>query len=87
MAIKFKENLKTIRKAYNLSQIEMSERLSIPVKRYQSYEEGRASPRLEDILTFCYTTNFNLDQLIITNIEADFTPMQINQLALKKSKH
>lgn len=86
MNINFKENLKTIRKAYNFSQVEMAERLEIPVKRYQSYEEGRASPRLEDVLTFCCTTNFTIDQLLTTNIEAAFTSIQINQLALKKSK-
>ena len=87
MVINLKENLKTIRKAYNFSQIEMADRLNIPVKRYQSYEEGRAEPKLEDLLTFCCCTNFTLDQIIIVNIEAAFTPMAINQLALKKPKH
>ena len=87
MVINLKENLKTIRKAYNFSQIEMADRLNIPIKRYQSYEEGRAEPRLEDVLTFCCVTNFTLDQLVTVNIKEHFTDIQINQLALKKPKH
>lgn len=86
MVIKIKENLKTIRKAYNFSQCGMAEYLGIPEKRYQSYEEGRGEPKLADIYTFCCRTNFTLDQLIITNIAATFTNLQINQLALKKTK-
>ncbi len=87
MAIRFKENLKTIRKAYGLSQREMADRLEIPEKRYQSYEEGRGEPGMAELSRFCCITNFNLDQMVLANIHADFTTIKINQLALKKPKN
>ena len=86
MAIKLKENLKTIRKAYGLAQREMAERLEVPEKRYQSYEEGRGEPRLSEIYRFCCITNLTMEELLIVNLEANFTPLKINQLALKKPK-
>lgn len=86
MNILFKENIRTIRKAYGFSQSEMADRLSIPEKRYQSYEEGRGEPNLAETYRFCCTLNFTLDQLLIINIAKDFTLIKINQLALKKSK-
>ena len=86
MEILFKENLRTIRKAYGFSQSEMADHLTIPEKRYQSYEEGRGEPNLTEIYRFCCKMNISLDQLLTVNMETDFTPIKINQLALKKSK-
>lgn len=87
MAIRFKENLKTIRKAYGLSQREMADRLNIPEKRYQSYEEGRGEPGMAELSRFCCIVNFTIDQMVEWLIEAKFTDIQISQHALKKPKH
>lgn len=86
MEILFKENLRTIRKAYGFSQIGMADRLNIPAKRYQSYEEGRGEPNLAEIYRFSCVLNLTLDQLLVSNMGNDLTPLQINQLALKPHK-
>ena len=44
----FAKNLREYRKMGDLSQRQTASFLGIPIRRYQSYEEGRSCPQLED---------------------------------------
>lgn len=54
-------NLKRLRKVNGLTQKEAAKSFSIPFKRYQSYEEGRATPGFEDMkkIILFYEIDFN----------------------------
>jgi len=43
----FVENLKYLRSIHDYRMREVSKHLGIPLKRYQSYEEGRAFPKVD----------------------------------------
>lgn len=47
--MEFKIKLKTLRKEKHLTQIELAEKLGIPVKSLINWEQGRTNPNLESL--------------------------------------
>jgi transcriptional regulator with XRE-family HTH domain len=82
-----KENLKFIREAYGNTQQQMADRLNVPLKRYQSYEEGRNDPPAAQIVDFCCSLNVSIDDFMKINMAVKFTPLAILQLSVKTSKN
>lgn len=77
------DNLKFIRSCYQMTQQEMSDKVGINLKAYQKYEEGRATPKLEQIIEISCKLNFTLEQLVKTNLEETFSFNDILLLSVK----
>jgi DNA-binding transcriptional regulator YiaG len=60
----FSQNITSIRKEKKLSQMQMATFLRVPLKTYQSWEEGRAKPRKEDTwMSIADRLQLTIDQL------------------------
>ena len=58
------ENLKHLRKKLGLTQEQMAEQLGIKRSLLGAYEEGRADPRISNLLKFAEIFSLPVDQLI-----------------------
>ena len=81
----FQSNLKYIRDAYGLTQNEMSKKLDVSLKSYQSYEEGRSEPNSAMIIKFCCTLNLTFEILFKSLLSLSFTHVDVLRKSVKKS--
>lgn len=79
----FGKNLIYIREILGLLQKEMAARLSIPIKRYQSYEENRGEPSTLDILNFCKELKQDVTEMITIELSSKYDKTQLMQKMLK----
>ena len=64
----FKENLKKIRKDYNLSQEQLAEEIGVSRQAISKWESSLAYPEMDKILTLCNKFNLNVDDLLHKDI-------------------
>ncbi|NJN27284.1 MAG: LexA family transcriptional regulator [Cyclobacteriaceae bacterium] len=62
------DNLKYLRKKTNLTQEQMAQQVGIKRSLLGAYEEGRADPRISNLLKFAEIFNLPVDQLIATDL-------------------
>lgn len=62
------DNLKYLRKKTNLTQEQMAQQVGIKRSLLGAYEEGRADPRISNLLKFAEIFNLAVDQLIGTDL-------------------
>jgi transcriptional regulator with XRE-family HTH domain len=72
------ENLKHLRKRTGLTQEQMAEKVGIKRSLLGAYEEGRADPRISNLLKFAEIFGLPVDNIISTDLT------NVNQEALKK---
>lgn len=60
---KFKENIKYIRSCLGLTMGQMGNKFDMPLRRWQSYEDGRAEPSIDDLNVICDGVGIKMDQL------------------------
>jgi transcriptional regulator with XRE-family HTH domain len=77
MAIYFKENLKHIRAAYDLSQKALSESWGCNYKAYQSYELGRCQAPYETLEAISLETGIGIDELLLTDMGVTVSHLDI----------
>lgn len=65
--MKFKENLKALRKQVNLTQPELAEKLKIHFRTVQNYEMGTREPNLDMLVEIADFFDVSLDVLIGRN--------------------
>lgn len=64
-----------------LTQVELSTRLEIPMKRYQSYEEGRAEPDLHTSVLIADFYKVELKKMITKQLMVN--SLRVNQSVTK----
>lgn len=62
------ENIKFLRKKEGLTQEQMAQRLKIKRSLLGAYEEGRADPRINNLVKFSELFNVSIDRLINVNL-------------------
>ncbi|MCK5471037.1 MAG: helix-turn-helix domain-containing protein [Cyclobacteriaceae bacterium] len=62
------DNLKFLRKKISLTQEQMAQQIGIKRSLLGAYEEGRADPRISNLLKFAEIFNLSVDQLIGTDL-------------------
>jgi len=67
----FKENLKYLRKKYNLSQQEVAECLGIKQRTYGNYEIGHSEPNLEMLSKIADFFITSLDKLVLISLNKE----------------
>lgn len=65
---KISQNIKFLRKRERLTQEQLAEKIGIKRSLLGAYEEGRADPRLNNLLAISRIFNISVDQLISTDI-------------------
>lgn len=60
----FAENLKKIRKDYNLSQEQLAERIGVSRQAVSKWESGQSYPEMDKVIQICKMFNYNMDELI-----------------------
>lgn len=65
---KISQNIKFLRKRERLTQEQLAEKIGIKRSLLGAYEEGRADPRLNNLLAISRIFNVSVDQLISTDI-------------------
>jgi len=80
------ENLKHLRKQLGLTQEQMAEQLGIKRSLLGAYEEGRADPRISNLLKFAEIFSLSVDQLITTNLTNNNQLSEYSVLAKPKDK-
>lgn len=65
------DNLKRLRTAGRFKQREVAEGVGISVRKYQSYEEGRASPPLETLIYLAHFHSVTVNDLLTENFMKD----------------
>lgn len=68
---KISQNIKFLRKRERLTQEQLAEKIGIKRSLLGAYEEGRADPRLNNLLIISRIFNISVDQLISTDINED----------------
>lgn len=80
------DNLKYLRKKISLTQEQMAQQIGIKRSLLGAYEEGRADPRISNLLKFAEIFNLSVDQLIGTDLtEGKGSPIQVGDLDKAKS--
>ena len=64
-----KDNLKKIRKEYNLSQEELADKLGVSRQSVSKWESGGAYPEMDKVLQICKIFNLNIDELLNQDIK------------------
>jgi transcriptional regulator with XRE-family HTH domain len=70
------DNLKFLRKKINLTQEQMAQQIGIKRSLLGAYEEGRADPRISNLLKFAEIFNLSVDQLIGMDLTGANSPIQ-----------
>jgi len=61
----FRKNLKILRRAYDLSAKELSEKSGMKqIKRISDLEDGRGSPSIEEIYSICHVLGISIDKIM-----------------------
>lgn len=68
---KISQNIKFLRKRERLTQEQLAEKIGIKRSLLGAYEEGRADPRLNNLLAISRIFNVSVDQLISTDINEE----------------
>ena len=64
-----KDNLKKIRKANNLSQEDLAEKLNVSRQAVSKWEQGLAYPEMDKVIQLCNMFNLNMDEILNQDIE------------------
>ena len=64
----FKTNLSLFRWEAKLSQQKLCDKLEIPIKRYQAWEEGRSQPDIDTLELLADFYTISLDELMTRNL-------------------
>lgn len=75
------KNIKFLRKKHGFTQEQFSEKIGIKRSLLGAYEEGRADPRLNNLLNIAKEFNVSVDTLISKNVE------ELPDLALQSEDH
>jgi transcriptional regulator with XRE-family HTH domain len=67
------DNLKYLRKQNGFTQEQMAEKIGIKRSLLGAYEEGRAEPRLDNLLNICRIFNVPMDVLISKDVRSEIT--------------
>ena len=62
--MKFYERLKQERKAHNLTQKYVAEKIGVSVRAYQQYEQGKYEPNIEKLILLADLFGITVDFLI-----------------------
>lgn len=62
------ENLKKLRKEYNLSQEDLAEKLNVSRQSISKWEQGLSYPEMDKMLQLCKMFNLNIDELLNKDI-------------------
>ncbi len=79
------ENIKYLRKQEGLTQEQMAERLKIKRSLLGAYEEGRADPRINNLVKFSEIFDISIDKLI--NVKLPDQPSGKNKSAENRKKN
>ena len=63
------DNLKKIRKEYNLSQEDLAEKLGVSRQSVSKWESNLAYPEMDKVIQLCKMFNLNIDELLNQNIK------------------
>jgi transcriptional regulator with XRE-family HTH domain len=69
-AKQFQKNIRALRKKTNLSQKKFSEKISVELKRYAKWEEGRSQPDIDNIESIARTHEITIDELFHLDLES-----------------
>ena len=69
MGIEFGKNLKIVRRALHISQVELAESLSVSQSVVSQWEKGEISPTVDNLIKICEVLNVSSDLLL--GIERD----------------
>jgi transcriptional regulator with XRE-family HTH domain len=80
------DNLKYLRKKISLTQEQMAQQIGIKRSLLGAYEEGRADPRISNLLKFAEIFNLTVDQLIGTDLtDGKGSPIEVGDLDKAKN--
>ncbi len=79
------DNLKYLRKKISLTQEQMAQQIGIKRSLLGAYEEGRADPRISNLLKFAEIFSLSVDQLIGENL-ATGNDMAPNEHSIQRAK-
>ena len=79
------DNLKFLRKKISLTQEQMAQQIGIKRSLLGAYEEGRADPRISNLLKFAEIFNLSVDQLIASDLTEGNNAINFNRTADKSS--
>lgn len=80
------DNLKYLRKKISLTQEQMAQQIGIKRSLLGAYEEGRADPRISNLLKFAEIFSLSVDQLIGENL-ATGNDMAPNEHSIQRAKN
>ena len=69
------ENIKFLRKKIGLTQEQMAEKLGIKRSLLGAYEEGRADPRIANLVKFSEIFGITVDQIISSDMTVSAAPI------------
>ena len=80
----FTNNLKELRKIYNLTQKEMSIKLDVQQGSYANYENGKREPNYDVLIKISNIFNVSIDDLLLSNIyEKDINKISLSNYSIK----
>lgn len=82
---KFPENLKSLRKSYNLSQQDLADKINVSKQTISKYEKGIAEPNFHTLIEVSRTFNCSLDDLVFDSVKiTSKSPIELNLILDKK---
>ena len=81
----FSSNLRYLRRVHNLTQEALAKHLGVSLKKIGSYEEERATPKLEPLIEIANFFSISLEQFI--NQDLSVEPVSKNIPALPELKN
>lgn len=67
--MKLSDNLKSIRKKYNLSQEQLAEKLGVSRQAVSKWESGQSYPEMDKVLLICKLFDYNIDELMNESVK------------------
>jgi len=80
------DNLKFLRKKISLTQEQMAQQIGIKRSLLGAYEEGRADPRISNLIKFAEILNLSVDQLIGMDLTIG-NDLATNEHSIQKAKN
>ena len=74
--------LKELRKSQKMTQIEISEKLNIPLMTYNNYENEKSQPNIEMLIKMANLHNVTLDYLVGRNFGNELGYLNTNEKEL-----
>lgn len=72
------ENLKKLRKEYNLSQEQLAEKLNISRQAISKWESGKAYPDIDNLILLRNIFNTTIDELIMVNDKTNYNKLEVD---------